>query len=353
MLFCYVLIVQLCALSVLGANKNATNKEDEAVARTLSRIYAGAESGRLIGLFCRARCLKQRELVQKWVRTFNEEFKVSSNDRAEFHFHSYKKALGLPSVDTVLNSSANAVFYFVADQGFQYTKDLDSEVVLKSTLINLFECLWLKRYEHAPIRQIDDYEGLNLLLNEALMSCDEFSLRYLLMVQDLVKCSDSLVVELRRPMSIQTEATLTWRLPGLSNSCRMIVFLHKGSYFEVDKDTSAVKGELFGTLIISRTVSVIHNAQELGRWWRVQRDKRKQHPARINKPSIRICCRGNNDLEDSRQPDVHSCWLNWRPGHCRSCRKYILGTPIGLTIRVLIMRESRVENKPLFAFLLG
>lgn len=64
MLFCYVLIVQLCALSVLGANKTATNKEDEAVARTLSRIYAGAESGRLIGLFCRARCLKQRELVR-------------------------------------------------------------------------------------------------------------------------------------------------------------------------------------------------------------------------------------------------------------------------------------------------
>lgn len=64
-----------------------------------------------------------------------------------------------------------------------------------------------------------------MLLNEALSSGSCNGLRYLIMVQDLIKCTDVLlpniarsfiqdptitVIELRRPLSLETEAILNW-----------------------------------------------------------------------------------------------------------------------------------------------
>lgn len=123
----YFLILFFTFELVSSAFAQNVTKEDEAIAKTLSRIYTDG-SNRLIGLFCRTRCLKQRKLLPRWVRSFNEEFRVPPEERAGIHFHLYKKPLGLNSVDAVLNRSAMAVFYFVADQGFQYMGDLNSEV---------------------------------------------------------------------------------------------------------------------------------------------------------------------------------------------------------------------------------
>lgn len=68
--FLFLVFIQLFVnLNPINATSNSTaTKEDEAIARTLSKIFAD-EPNRLIGLFCRGRCLKQRELVsgkEKW-----------------------------------------------------------------------------------------------------------------------------------------------------------------------------------------------------------------------------------------------------------------------------------------------
>jgi hypothetical protein len=44
------------------------------------------------------------------------------------------------------------------------------------------------------------------------------------------------VIELIRPLTPETEAMLNWRLPGLSDSCRMLIYLHGDTYFELEKN---------------------------------------------------------------------------------------------------------------------
>jgi hypothetical protein len=71
------------------------------------------------------------------------------------------------------------------------------------------------------------------------------------------------VIELRRPLSLETEATLIWRLPGLSKSCRMIVFLYRGAYFEVDKNALPSK-VTFGPAAVSLIgFLAVRNAQRI------------------------------------------------------------------------------------------
>jgi hypothetical protein len=57
-----LLFVQFLSLTKAIVS-NSTTREDEAIAKTLAKIYGQDESNRLIGLFCRVRCLRERGMV--------------------------------------------------------------------------------------------------------------------------------------------------------------------------------------------------------------------------------------------------------------------------------------------------
>ncbi|KAI6241752.1 hypothetical protein M3Y99_00338200 [Aphelenchoides fujianensis] len=228
----------------LDADKNQTRStsEDEAIMRTLAKIQSQSEAGRLVVLFCRIRCLKERGQVSKWVREFNDGRNLSTDQRVDFHFHSYKKPVLISPVDERLNSSSLGAFYFVADQGFPFEDELDD----RKAFFN-----WLSRYEQPLIQRPTDHMELNEVLNKVWGHCDETAQRYLVIVQDLQHCADALleniarsftndnevnVVELRRPLSTETEALLTSRLPGLSDSCRMLILLYRNAFYELEKN---------------------------------------------------------------------------------------------------------------------
>lgn len=56
----------LSSIQRVDADKNQTRstREDEAIMRTLAKIQSQSEAGRLVVLFCRVRCLKEREQVR-------------------------------------------------------------------------------------------------------------------------------------------------------------------------------------------------------------------------------------------------------------------------------------------------
>ncbi|KAI6214666.1 hypothetical protein M3Y94_00295400 [Aphelenchoides besseyi] len=181
-------------------------------------------------------------MISKWIRQFNDNRKIPPEQRMDFHFHSYKKVIGVNNVDEQLNLTSIAVFYFVADQGFPYENELDNQEAFTG---------WLSHYEQPLIQRPADHLELNEVLNKVWNNCGEKSPRYLVIVQDMKVCTDWLldniarsfmndntvnVVELRRPLTPETEALLNWRLPGLSDSCRMLILLYRNAFYEVEKN---------------------------------------------------------------------------------------------------------------------
>ncbi|KAI6225291.1 putative potassium channel regulatory protein sup-10 [Aphelenchoides fujianensis] len=211
----------------VDADKNQTRStsEDEAIMRTLAKIQSQSEAGRLVVLFCRIRCLKERGQVSKWVREFNDGRNLSTDQRLDFHFHAYKKPVLIAAVDERLNSSSLGAFYFVADQGFPYEEELDD----RKAFLN-----WLSRYEQPLIQRPTDHTELNEVLNKDLQHCADALLENI--ARSFTNDNEVNVVELRRPLSTETEALLTSRLPGLSDSCRMLILLYRNAFYEVEKN---------------------------------------------------------------------------------------------------------------------
>ncbi|CAD5215124.1 unnamed protein product [Bursaphelenchus okinawaensis] len=225
---------------------------DDNDSRTAFRLKNEADSGRVVTLFCRNRCLKLRTQSAKIVRQHNEQYVNSSDDRLYFQFFVYKKPIGLETVDMTMRKKQFGLFYLVGGKTFVYKEDIGNEKTVSK---------WIKFFENPDVERPSDYVELDALLNGA-DRCDEPEKKFIVMVQDEKKCMDVhivnlarglksnaniTVVELKRPLSQEMEAVLKWRMPFLSDSCKMIVYLNSQTYYEMD---STVQPSLLHTSIL-------------------------------------------------------------------------------------------------------
>lgn len=103
--------------------------------------------------------------------------------------------------------------------------------------------------ENIETRSPSDHVELDALLNEA-ETCGEGP-KFVVFVHDPKKCPDDglenvarkvknnpniQAIELRRPLTTEMEAVLTWRMPSLSDACSMIIYIHHQTYYEVENN---------------------------------------------------------------------------------------------------------------------
>uniref|UniRef100_A0A915DTX2 Uncharacterized protein n=1 Tax=Ditylenchus dipsaci TaxID=166011 RepID=A0A915DTX2_9BILA len=222
---------------------------DKAVDRTLARIRAHSEDGRLVVLVCKTKCLKERSEISKWIRQFNTEHNVSGESLLGFHFHFYKLPMAAYEIDEKIRKKPSVLLYVVAGRPFYYERQGD---VLKDKA-EFIE--WLLELEKPSLAQVKDYLELDNYLGIEGHNCSEDKEwhKYVILVHHLTQCRDFLInniarsfhgdpnvttIELVRPLTPETEAVLNWRLVGLSKKCRMIVVIHNSAFLEVDNDIS-------------------------------------------------------------------------------------------------------------------
>ncbi|CAD5220795.1 unnamed protein product [Bursaphelenchus xylophilus] len=210
--------------------------------KTGYRLRNEAETGRAITLFCRNRCLKIRSQISNIVRSHNENNVNSSDDRLYFQFFPYKKPIDLIEVDEVMKKKQIGLFYHVGGKTFIYEGDYSNKIsVLK----------WFKFFENPKVYRPEDHVELEALLNMA-DSCNEPDKKLIILVQDEQRCPDFhsvtnlarglknnpniIVAEMKRPLTSEMEAVLKWRMPSLSDACKMTIYLNSQTYYETDSN---------------------------------------------------------------------------------------------------------------------
>ncbi|KAI1724645.1 putative potassium channel regulatory protein sup-10 [Ditylenchus destructor] len=257
---------------------NATNKTTD---RTLSKIRTHSEDGRLVVLFCKHKCLKERADISGWIRDFNEQHNTSELEGLTgFHFHFYRQPFPFYGVEAQLNSKLYALIYVVANRNFSY----NHHDITKAKFLD-----WLSELENAAIVRPANYRELDSWLGKSREYCDSLlqEQKFVVLVHHLSQCRDYLleniarsfhndsnvtVIEVARPLTTEAEVVLSWRLGGLSQQCRMIIVVHNNAFIEVNNDITPAQLHPFVknwtnagncTFGVPRTVNVTLNEIQL------------------------------------------------------------------------------------------
>ncbi|KAL7069939.1 hypothetical protein ACQ4LE_010974 [Meloidogyne hapla] len=244
--------------------KRNENINESAYERTLKKL--STEHDRLLLIVCKAKCLKERTNMAAWLSEYNKKniniqnlhkgnksnegttnISKSRDQPLGIHVHYYQKSFPIAEIEKTLNKSSKQVVAFYAAGGKVFQMP-DGHFTQKKNFLQ-----WLMAYEQpANIKLLKEAIELDEWLNSG---CNEEVTRrspkqtVLLAVHDIEICPDPLLknfarsfmertnyvaLELRRPLSEESEFILKWRLKGIGGEmCRVIVLLRGNGYMEI------------------------------------------------------------------------------------------------------------------------
>uniref|UniRef100_A0A914YU54 Uncharacterized protein n=1 Tax=Panagrolaimus superbus TaxID=310955 RepID=A0A914YU54_9BILA len=224
-------------ITTTPSTSTSDSRNDRTIIRTMSVIEAKSAEGRVIIIFCDIDCEKERLKIPIWIREFNANNDIPSNDAIGYHFHRRRTKFGYHNVDALLDKNPIVIIYFIADKTFVYDGDVKSQTEFNDFLMSL---------EKQPIQKPQSSEDLDEFISAA-SECD-ISQKYVLKIHSFKDCYDELwnnlvrsfhnsknitFVELRHPLSPEETVIIQQRLPMLRRECQILAVLHNGAYQEV------------------------------------------------------------------------------------------------------------------------